>query len=143
MEYSQSGEALTEQFESCRLTAYRDQVGKLTIGWGHTGPEVVEGLVWTQEQANAQLQIDIQWAADCVNKAVDVALTQPEFDAITDLCFNIGCANFSGSTLLRLLNSGDIAEAANQFAIWDHAGGQAVAGLLRRRLAEAAEFEET
>jgi lysozyme len=141
MEYSQSGESITKQFESCSLTAYQDIKGVWTIGWGHTGPEVIEGLVWTQAQADAQLLVDIQWAADCVNQSITVALTQPEFDALVDLCFNIGCGNFSGSTLVRLLNRGDYAEAANQFDLWDHAGGQVVAGLLRRRQAETNEFQ--
>ena len=50
MQYSKTGLALTEGFESCRLTAYQDLKGIWTIGWGHTGPEVVEGLVWTQNQ---------------------------------------------------------------------------------------------
>jgi lysozyme len=141
MTYSQSGESITKQFESCQLTAYRDIKGVLTIGWGHTGLDVTEGLVWTQEQADAQLLSDIQWASDCVNHEVTVALTQPEFDALVDLCYNIGCGNFSGSTLVRVLNSGDYAEAAKQFDLWDHAGGQVVAGLLRRRQAETDEFQ--
>jgi lysozyme len=42
--------------------------------------------------------------------------------------------------MLRLLNAGDTANAALQFAAWDHASGQVVAGLLRRRLAEEQEF---
>jgi lysozyme len=141
MEYSQSGESITKQFESCSLTAYQDIKGVWTIGWGHTGPEVIEGLVWTQAQADAQLLVDIRWASDCVNQSITVSLTQPEFDALVDLCFNIGCDNFSGSTLVRLLNRGDYAEAANQFDLWDHAGGQVVAGLLRRRQAETNEFQ--
>ncbi len=66
MQYSEIGLALTEQFESCRLTAYPDVKSVWTIGWGHTGPEVVPGLVWTQERADAQLLKDIQHAVDTV-----------------------------------------------------------------------------
>ena len=140
MQYSKSGVALTEQFESCKLSAYQDIKGIWTIGWGHTGPEVVEGLIWTQEQADAQLLADIQASAQCVNEVVTVALTQGEFDALVDFVFNVGCGNFSGSTLLRLLNQGDYAGAAAQFDRWDHASGKVVAGLLRRREAEQNEF---
>jgi len=46
------------------------------------------------------------------------------------------------STLLRDLNAGDFAGAAAQFELWDHASGQVVAGLLRRRLAEEKLFVE-
>ncbi len=140
MIYSKSGLALTEQFESCRLTAYPDIKGVLTIGWGHTGTDVRPGLVITQEQADALLLQDVQNAVNHLNHLVTVPLTQPEFDALVDFCFNAGCGAFAGSTLLRLLNSGDYAGAAKQLELWDHAGGKVVAGLLRRRQAEAAEF---
>jgi lysozyme len=141
MEYSKSGLALTEGFESCALTAYRDIGGIWTIGWGHTGPDVTPGLVWTQEQADAQLQADTDSAQACVNAVVLVALTQPEFDALVDFVFNVGCTAFTSSTMLKWLNRGQYAQAAQQFDLWDHAAGQVVAGLLRRREAETQEFE--
>jgi lysozyme len=140
VEYSRTGEQLTEHFEGCRLTAYQDVKGLWTIGVGHTGPEVCEGLVWTQEQADAQLLKDIQNAVDHVNRLVTVPLTQDEFDALVDFIFNVGSGNFDRSALLRLLNAGDYQGAAAQFDLWDHAGGKVVAGLLRRREAEKAEF---
>ena len=140
MDYSKQGLALTEQFESCRLTAYRDVKGVLTIGWGHCGPEVVEGLTYTQDQADSQLVMDTLHATATVNRLVTVPLSQNEFDAAVDLVFNIGSGNFAGSTMLKLLNAGQFSEAADQFQLWDHASGQVVAGLLRRRIAEEQEF---
>jgi lysozyme len=141
MTYNLSGEHVTQAFESCRLTAYRDIKGVLTIGWGHTGTEVVEGLVWTQEQADAQLVQDMAVAVRDVNRLVTVPVTQNEFDALVDFTFNAGGGAFAGSTLLKLLNTGDYQGAAAQFDLWDHASGQVVAGLLRRRLAEKQEFQ--
>lgn len=140
MTYSKTGLALTESFEGLRLTAYQDIKGVWTIGYGHTGPDVHEGLTITQAQAESLLAGDIEFAANCVNTAIMVQLTQPEFDAIVDLVFNIGCAAFCASTMRRMLNSGFYDEAANQFILWDHAGGKVVAGLLRRRQAETTEF---
>jgi lysozyme len=134
--------ALTEQFEGCRLTAYQDVAGVWTIGYGHTGPEVSTGLTITKDQAAQLLQNDVASAAACVNQAVALALNQDEFDALVDFVFNIGRGAFQGSTMLRDLNSGDFADAAEQFDKWDHAGGKVVAGLLRRRQAEQALFEE-
>jgi len=142
MQYSQSGEQITEQFESCSLTAYQDIKGVWTIGFGHTGPAVCAGMTMTQAQADAQLIADVRIAVDCVNKSVNVPLTQPEFDALVDFTFNCGCEAFASSTMLELLNQGAYQLAAAQFNRWDFAGGKVVAGLLRRREAEAAEFEE-
>jgi lysozyme len=139
MEYSKQGQEMTERFEGVRTTAYRDIKGVLTIGFGHTSG-VKEGDTCTPEQAEAWLLEDIASAVACVNASVTVELTQPEFDALVDLVFNIGSGAFEKSTLLRELNSGDYAAAAKQFEVWDHAGGKEVAGLLRRRLAEEQEF---
>ena len=141
MTYSQSGLHLTEQFESCRLVAYPDSKGVPTIGWGHTAG-VQLGDTCTQEQADAWLQRDIGWAVGVVNRAVTVAVTQGEFDAVVDLVFNIGSGNFMNSTMLAKLNAKDYNGAAEEFQRWDKSGGQVVAGLLRRRLAEEQEFNQ-
>ncbi len=140
--YGGSGLALTELFEGCRLTAYQDVAGVWTIGYGHTGPDVSPGLTITQAQAAQLLQQDVASAAACVNQAVTVALNQDEFDALVDFVFNVGRGAFQGSTMMRDLNSGDFADAAGEFDKWDHAGGKVVAGLLRRREAEQALFEQ-
>jgi lysozyme len=111
-----------------------------TIGYGHTGPEVVAGLVWTQNQADTALVCDIQSAVNTVNRLVTAPMTQGVFDSLVDFVFNVGSGNFAGSTLLKLLNSGDTESAAQQFERWDYAGGVQIAGLLRRREAEKQEF---
>jgi lysozyme len=139
--YSGNGLALTEQFEGCRLTAYQDQVGVWTIGYGHTGADVTPELTITQDHAQALLAHDVGSAAGCVNNVVTIDLTQAEFDALVDFVFNLGAGAFTRSTLLRDLNAGDFTHAASQFDVWDHAGGAVVAGLLRRRQAETAMFD--
>ncbi|SRR6266480_661624 len=140
MQYSKTGEQLTEQFEGLRLTAYQDSVGKWTVGYGHTGQDVYPGLVITKAEAEMLLDIDITGAERVINQHVTVALTQGEFDALVDFVFNLGAFNFSRSTLLRDLNAGDYNGAAAQFERWSYAGAQKLAGLLRRRQAEEAEF---
>lgn len=142
MQYSKIGLAqLTEAFEQCRLVAYWDTEGMVwTIGWGHTGPEVVVGLVWTQEQADSVLLADTQHATDCVNRCVWVPITQGEFDALVDFTFNVGCSAFQKSTMLKMINAGAYQTAAKEFERWVYAGGHKVAGLLRRRLAEEVVF---
>lgn len=140
MEYSKQGLALTESFESCRLIAYQDVKGVWTVGWGSTGPSIVEGTVWSQDQADSQLVLDLTRAEHAVNTLVTVPMTQGVFDSLVDFCYNCGIGAFSGSTMLKLLNTGQNDEAANEFAKWSHASGVVVAGLLRRRLAEKEEF---
>lgn len=137
--YSKAGLTLTEGFEGDKLTAYRDGGGVLTIGYGHTNG-VTEGMVWTQEQADFALRQDTIQAANVVNRLVEIKLTQEEFDALVDFVFNLGPTAFYKSTMLKDLNAGNIEAAADQFHLWDHDAGKVVAGLLRRRLAEQAEF---
>jgi len=57
--YSQKGYEQTKLEEEKRNVAYLDPVGIWTIGYGHTGPEVVEGLVWTDEQCDEALKRDL------------------------------------------------------------------------------------
>ena len=142
MIYSKDALSLTEKFEGCVLTAYKDITGVLTIGYGHTGSDVYEGKTITKQQAEDLLTEDVIWAEQCVIKNVKIELTQHEFDALVDFVFNLGCGNFMKSTLLRLLNQGDIIGAANEFELWDKAGGKVVAGLFYRRQAEKSEFLE-
>lgn len=145
--YNESGLHLTEQFEGCSLVAYQKEMGgKIdvwTIGYGHTGGNVHAGLTCTKQQAEDWLAQDIAWAGSVVNRAVKVALTQNEFNALVDFTFNCGCGAFEKSTMLAKLNSGDYKGAADEFENWDKSGGKVVAGLLRRRIAEKAEFMES
>lgn len=138
--YSAAGLALTKQFEGCVLTAYQDQVGVWTIGYGHTGTDVKQGMTITEDQASVLLAADVAWAVTCVNRSVTSEINQNQFDAMVDFVFNLGCASFGQSTLLRLVNGGDFADAAPQFLRWNRAGGQVVAGLTKRRQAEMSLF---
>lgn len=132
---------IEKEFEGCRLTAYPDSVGIPTIGYGHT-LGVKLGDVITQAQADKFLLDDLKTAINAVHAAVHVPLTENEESALVDLVYNIGAGNFQHSTLLRLLNAGQHEAAADQFAAWNKAGGQVLAGLVRRRAAEAALFRK-
>jgi lysozyme len=138
--YSDKGLELTKSFEGLHLEAYRDCAGIWTIGYGHTGPAVFGGESVSDLEAEALLRADLAQAVACVNRAVRVAISQGQFDAMVDFCFNAGRGNFAQSTLLRKVNGGDMEGAAAQFALWVHAGGEVVAGLVRRRKAEAELF---
>jgi lysozyme len=140
--YSAAGLALTKQFEGLELKAYQDQVGVWTIGYGHTGVDVKEGLTITEEQASILLAADVAWAVTCVNKSVKAKINQNQFDAMVDFVFNLGCASLVQSTLLKMVNAGDFEGAAKQFLRWNKAGGKVVRGLTKRRQAEAELFQK-
>lgn len=141
MKYSASGVTLTKSFEGKRNVAYWDKTGKVwTIGYGHTGPDVHEGLEWTDEQCEAGFLRDIAPAENNVNEHVCGIITQGMFDALVDFDYNCGKNNLNSSTLLRMVNAGDKEHAAKEFEKWDHSGGIEIAGLLRRRIAEEAAF---
>lgn len=130
---------LVASFEGCVLHAYLDQRNIPTIGYGHTG-NVIMGDVCNEAKAQAWLSEDLEVADGAVNRAIRVPLTQNQFDALVSLCFNIGSGNFATSTLVRVLNSGSIQAAADQFLVWDHTNGQVNQGLTRRRIAERKMF---
>lgn len=102
--------------EGCRLTAYRDTVGVWTIGYGHTGPEVRQGLTWTQAQADQQLDADIlkhnaeleRGAGEWVN-----GLDGPRLRVLQNMCFNMGWPTLSGfHNTLPAIREGRWADAA-------------------------------
>lgn len=139
--YDNAGMRLTETMEGLSLKAYWDETGKVwTVGWGHTGKEVVEGLIWTQDQCEAALESDIAWACNVVNSLVTVIINQLQFDALVDFTFNEGAKNFADSTLLALLNKGDFHGASLEFTKWVYSGGVILSGLVKRREAEGDYF---
>jgi lysozyme len=140
--YSNLGIALTKKFEGLKLNAYQDQVGVWTIGYGHTGLTIHGGLTITQDQADHLLQSDIAASVACVNRAVTAAINQNQFDALVDFVFNLGCAALLSSTLLREVNVGNFAAAAQQFLLWDNAHGVVLDGLHQRRKAESDLFQK-
>jgi lysozyme len=139
-EYSVAGIALTKHFEGLKLEAYRDSTGTWTIGYGHTGPGVCAGLTINEDQASQFLIEDLQTAVDAVKRLVTVTMSQNQFDALVDFCFNAGRGNLARSTLLRMVNVGDFNGARGQFALWVYAGGEVESGLIARRKAEAEMF---
>lgn len=125
--------ALIHGEEGCVLHTYPDSRGIPTIGWGHTGPEVVPGLVWTQAQADAAFAQDVaQKSEAAINAHVTVPLTQGQFDALCSLVYNIGGGAFASSTLCRALNASDWQGAHTHISDWKRAGDHPDQLLTRR-----------
>lgn len=140
MKPSQQCLDLIKQFEGLRLEAYRDVVGILTIGYGHTGKDFSPGDKITEIQATQYLERDVETCATHINRCVTVKMTQGQFDALCSFAFNLGTGTLDRSSLLSKFNHGDVSGASQEFDRWVHAGGKVLPGLVRRRAVEKAMF---
>ena len=145
MKTSKAGLNLIKQFESFRAAPYLCSAGVPTIGYGTTvypnGIKVkLSDQKITQQLAESFLQFHVNAIEKDVSKLVKVTLTQNQLDALVSFAYNVGLNAFQDSTLLKLLNAGDIDGASKQFERWNKAGGKVSNGLTRRRNAEKALF---
>ena len=120
MKLIEAGKALIKKFESCVLKAYIDAVGILTIGWGHTGKDVVPGLIWSQSQADQAFEDDTTSRSKVLAIYLDkVPTSDQQFSAMLSLMYNIGNNALLNSTVLRLHKAGDYKGAADAFLMWN------------------------
>ena len=150
MRTSQNGFALVKAFESCMaairtrpgfVKPYKDAVGVLTIGWGHTNhhlPRFDGNTIWSQQQCDDALARDMQVFERWVRDHAMVALMQHEFDALASWSFNTGGP--ASATLWKKLNAGNKTAVPAELAKWNRGGGKVLAGLTRRRKAEGLMF---
>lgn len=142
MKLGERGTEILKYFEGCKLTAYQDSVGVWTIGYGHT-KGVFDGMTITQEEAEQMLLTELEEYEGYIENMVTVPLTQNQFDALVVWIYNLGPTNFKNSTLLKELNAGNYNAAGQEITRWNKAGGKVLAGLVKRREAEAELFNET
>ena len=136
----EKGIELIKKYEGLRLEAYRCPAGKLTIGYGHTGNDVVPGMQINKEMAELLLKNDLKIYEKVINELVKVQLTQNQFDALISFIYNVGIGNFKKSTLLKLINQNKMKEAAEEFLKWNKVsqpgGLKELPGLTKRRAEE-------
>jgi lysozyme len=145
MKIGNKGLRLIKEFEGCKLTSYKCPAGVWTIGIGSTrysdGSAVKQGQTLVNEEAALLLLSKTLTSYEHAVNAIKVDLTQNEFDALVSLTYNIGAGNLASLTLVKMLKAGDPkSEIAQQFLRWDKANGKPLAGLTRRRNAEAELF---
>src|SRR5713101_6926734 len=128
MKISDTGIAMVTALEGAKAEMYHDQVGLPTIGVGHllTKSELSSGKLWiagqvvrwsaglTKPQMRALLAEDLDLTEVVVTDAVAPVLTQPQFDALVSFTFNVGEGAFEHSTLLALLNAGNVGAVPDQ-----------------------------
>lgn len=141
------GLKIIKEFEGLRTKSYLCPANKLTIGFGHTGPDVHIGQVINEREAEQLLQGDLIYFEHGVSELIGSA-TENEFSAMVCLAYNIGLGlptkknpkggGFYASSVRRFHNQGNKGLAANSFMLWIKGGGKTLPGLIRRRSAERA-----
>lgn len=132
---SESGLMLILDYESCRLQPYQCSAGKWTDGIGNTN-DVDPNRKITEQEAVADLIENIRGFEKQIDRLVVTPVTQPTYDALVSFTYNVGVGNLKKSTLLKKLNSGDVAGACNEMTRWVYSSGKKLKGLERRRANE-------
>jgi lysozyme len=144
MKVSKEGFDLIKRFEGWRDTAYRDSVGVLTIGYGHTSaaglPVVSAGMKISKEEGQAILERDVNTFSEGVKKLITVNLSDNQFSAIVSFAYNVGLGNLKKSSVLKYINSSLYDLVPVSLSLWNKAGGNVLPGLTRRRAAEGELF---
>lgn len=132
---------LIMQWEGFRAKAYRCPAGVLTVGYGHTGPDVTATTRLTMDEAETMLLSDlgkIEASVTAMARSAGRDLSQHQFDALVSLAFNIGPARLRRSMLWRKIrNNAPVEEVAREFRRWVHGNGKVLPGLVSRREREA------
>ena len=143
MELSTQIKKKIKGWEGCRLKTYRCPSNVLTIGYGHTGPDVREGMTITQKRADELFEQDIAKFARSVEPIVrGVALKGCMFDALVSFAYNCGTGTLQKSTLLKLVKA-DPSDRRIRDEFMKHVNGRVngqlkrLPGLVNRRMAEA------
>lgn len=131
---------LVKGFEGFKAEAYKCPAGVWTVGYGTT-ENVYPGDVVNEQEAEQLLLEDLVDAAKAIDELVDIEITQRQYDALTSFVYNVGREAFRQSTMLKLINGGNMKAAALQFQRWTKANGKVLAGLVKRRAKEKALFE--
>lgn len=144
-----AGTQLIESFEERVLFTYDDAAGyppvpytgehppkgTLTIGYGHTGPDVTGPRTIDAVTATQLLTSDLAKFEKRVQDAVQVMLTPNEFAALVSFDFNTGA--FPGSPGCALINQRQFVTAWDaHLCRYNMAEGVINPGLVRRRAAE-------
>ncbi|MEM9121783.1 MAG: lysozyme [Pseudomonadota bacterium] len=130
--------AIITESEGLRLKAYQNG-GQWLIGYGHAAT-AKPGMTITEAKAVELLKSDLEMCESAIESAVTVPMTENEFSAVVSLCYNIGTGNLRSSSVVKRLNEGDYAAAADAILLWNKAGGKVNEHLASRREDERSLF---
>lgn len=142
MKLNKAASDLIKDFEGLKLTAYQCSAKKWTIGFGNTffqdGTPVKQGDKITRDTADKLFDLISKEFADKVRPLITSKVNENQFGALVSFAYNAGIGNLKSSTLLKKVNNNpNDPDIRAQFERWNRAGGKVLAGLTRRRKAEA------
>ena len=156
MKTSVLGRNLIIRAEGFRSDAYLCSAGVPTIGYGsiryQDRDKVQLGDTISREDAEALLTHYIATQIDpMVPRLITRSLTQPQYDAFASFLYNFGFEKTRGYSLTQLINDGPEGNTLDDLKAWETkliekwpvyrmAGGKALLGLFRRRVAELLTF---
>jgi lysozyme len=140
---SQKGLDLIKRFEGLKLKPYLCPASIVTIGYGNTyypsGAKVkLTDPAITQIVAEALLKQLLGSYEMAVDSFCRDDINQNQFDALVSFAYNCGVNNLKSSTLLKKVNANPNDPTIKaEFLKWNKGGGKVLAGLTKRRQAEA------
>lgn len=140
---SQKGLDLIKRFEGLDLKPYKCPAGIPTIGYGNTyypsGSKVkLTDPVITKEKAEELLKFLLGSYEKSVDSFCRDDISQNQFDALVSFAYNCGVNSLKSSTLLKKVNANPNDQTIKaEFLKWNKASGRVLAGLTKRRQAEA------
>lgn len=130
------------------LTAYLDSKGGTwTIGCGHTGPDIHQGMTITLDQARAYLRGDLAEVESSLNSTINngIRLAQHQYDALVSFVFNIGTPRWASSTALKRINQGKLEQVPDAMRLYKYANGDYSKpndGVVARRNSEVGQWTQ-
>ena len=147
MDMSDNGLLFTSLWETFKPTAYKATPNEkyYTIGFGHYGSDVKPGQTITKDEAIALLKKDMSKAVRKADSLVSKKFNQAQFDAICDLCFNVGTGIIEKDATLNdfddAVRNGDVVNTRRIMTQFVNQNGKPLLGLRRRTAGRLALFD--
>lgn len=114
-----------------------------TVGFGCTGPNIVEGTCWTRRRAHQSFEQRVDRLGAALQASLATEISQAQFDALISFAFNLGSGVLKpGSRLMTLINGRNFDGAAKFMRSHTKAAGQHYPGLVTRRDLEITLFNQ-
>ncbi len=107
MKINNEGKEIIKKHEGVKYLPYLCPAGVLTVGWGHTGSDIVKSKAYTYKECEYLLDKDLAVFEKSVNSLIKIPLNNNQFSALVCFVFNLGTSCLNNSTLLKRLNKGD------------------------------------